>query len=288
MLGWNPADRLFYWPSRQVYQDPRDYGLACETVFFDSEPGLRLHGFFFPARGEPLGTVLHAHGNAGNVTAHFPLVAWLPPLGWNVLCFDYRGYGRSEGRITRAGSIRDTHAALDYLLGRPDVDGGRLVAFGQSIGGAIATVVAAGRPELRALVIDGAFARYREIARDVIAAHPLSFVASWWAPWVIVSDGSDPEDAIGRISPRPVMVVHGRNDGIVPWQMGRRLYEAAGEPKEFWLLDNVGHLEASAYNGEEMGPCISAFFRRAIEGRPVEDEGARGGTPAGQVSAVGG
>jgi len=127
MIG---CDRFFYYPNAHEYGSPQEFRLACESVSFHAADGTRLHGWFFPAEGEPVGTVLHLHGNAGNITGHFHHVAWLPGAGWNVLCFDYRGYGRSEGRVTRAGTIADAHGALNHLLGRPDVDAGRIVALG--------------------------------------------------------------------------------------------------------------------------------------------------------------
>ena len=98
MLGWNPCDSLFYYPTKKLYERPEKSGLRFESVFFETEDGERLHGLFFHAVSAPLGTVVHFHGNAGNVTGHWPLIAWLPPAGWNVLCFDYRGFGQSTGR----------------------------------------------------------------------------------------------------------------------------------------------------------------------------------------------
>ncbi|UCG33952.1 MAG: alpha/beta hydrolase, partial [Phycisphaerales bacterium] len=141
MFRWYPADRLFYYPTVKTYESPESSGLAAEPVYFQSADRVRLHGLFFPAAESPRGTVLHFHGNAGNVTGHWPFIAWLPPAGWNVLCFDYRGFGCSQGRISQRGSVLDVHAALDYVLSRPDVDPARVVAFGQSLGGAVAVVV---------------------------------------------------------------------------------------------------------------------------------------------------
>jgi fermentation-respiration switch protein FrsA (DUF1100 family) len=262
MLG---CDRLFYHPTRREYDRPERLNLAYESVSFATGDGLRLHGWFFPAVGRAIGTVLHIHGNAGNVTAHFHQIRWLPEAGWNVLCFDYRGYGESEGRVTRAGTIVDSHAALDYLLGRPDVDSERIVGFGQSLGGAIGIVLAAERKELRGLAIDGAFDHYRDIARWHIRQNPLLFLAAWWLPSLLMEDGYDAIDHIARVSPNPLLIMHGTADSIVPAHMAEKLYGAAREPKELWLVEGADHYQAMDELGDVTHPRLAAFFRACVE-----------------------
>jgi len=262
MLGCNG---LFYHPTGREYDRPERLRLTYESVFFSTANGLRLHGWFFPAVGPAAGTVLHIHGNAGNVTAHFHQVRWLPEADWNVLCFDYRGYGRSQGRISREGSIADTHAALDYLLARPDVDRERIVAFGQSLGGAIGIVLAAERTDLRGLAVDGAFHHYRDIARYHIRHNPLLFVTAWWVPPLLMTDGYDPIDYVARISPRPLLVMHGKADRIVPAFMGEKLHAAAREPKELWLIDGVDHYQALEELADVTRPRLLRFFRKCLD-----------------------
>jgi uncharacterized protein len=212
------------------------------------------------------GTVLHLHGNAGNITGHFLHTSWLPAAGWNVLCFDYRGYGRSEGRVSRAGTIMDAHAALDHLLQRPDVDSNRIVAFGQSLGGAIGIVLAAERREVRGLAVDGAFDSYRRIASWHVRRNPLLLVTAWWYPRVAVNTEYDPIEAVGRISPRPIFIMHGTADRVVDPAMARRLYDAAGEPKELWLVEGADHYGAMQEHAEEANHRLLEFFRRSVTG----------------------
>ncbi|HUN82536.1 MAG TPA: alpha/beta hydrolase, partial [Phycisphaerae bacterium] len=97
MLG---CDRVFYYPDRRVHGDPAEHGLKYEDVYFAAPDGVRLHGWFFPATKPATGTVLHIHGNAANVSAHYEFIRWLPAAGYNVLTFDYRGYGQSGGHVT--------------------------------------------------------------------------------------------------------------------------------------------------------------------------------------------
>lgn len=264
MLG---CDGLFYYPNRHEYARPKA-PLSFEEVTFASSEGVRLHGWFFPACGRARGTVLHLHGNAGNLTGHFQHVSWLPQAGWNVLVFDYRGYGRSSGRMSRAGSIADAHAALDYLLARGDAVAGPIVAFGQSLGGAIGIVLAAERPEIAALAVDGAFDSYRRIASWHIRRNPLLLVSVWWLPGLLMSDTYNPIDSVARIAPRPLLIMHGQADQVVDPAMARRLYEAAGQPKELWLIPEADHYGAMQDHPDEAKARLLRFFATAAASRP--------------------
>ncbi len=263
-------DRFFYHPNRCDYGSPADLGLTFETVVIPSTGGVRLHGWFFPARPPVAGTILHLHGNAGNVSGHFQHVAWLPADHWSVLCFDYRGYGRSTGRVTRAGTLEDARAALDFLLARGDVDPDRVAVFGQSLGGAVGIVLAAERQEVRGIIADGAFDSYRRIAGHHILRNPLLLALAWWAPWFIGRD-FDPIDHVARIAPRRILIMHGTADEIVPVSMARRLHAAAGEPRELWLVEHANHYEAMQERFDKARPRLLAFLQRCIadpHGRP--------------------
>jgi fermentation-respiration switch protein FrsA (DUF1100 family) len=272
------CDSFFYYPSQRVWDSPGDFGLRSEDVRFRTSDGVLLHGWFLPAdhgarahdaSRAARGTVVHFHGNAENITAHLALVEWLPRRGFNLLMFDYRGYGESQGRVSRAGTIRDGHAALDYALSRPDVDPQRVFAFGQSLGGAVAVVVAAERPEFRAVVVESAFGRYRGIA----ACH-LRRTMRWEAParWLagsLISGGHDPIDVVGRIAPRPLLVLTAERDAICLPELGRELYEAAGEPREYRLIADAGHLELSTVGGTALHQEICDWLERAAENAPA-------------------
>lgn len=261
------GDRFFYHPNVCRYDSPEAHGLTYEPVWFSAADGPRLHGWFFPAIGQPKGAVLHLHGNAGNITGHFPHVSWLPERGWNVLCFDYRGYGQSQGRVTRAGTIADAHAALDYLLHRPDLDAGGIIVFGQSLGGAIGIVLVAERPEVRGLAVDGAFDSYRRVVSWHVRRNPLLFVVGWWVPQLAMGDGYDPIEYVGQIAPRPLFIMHGRADTIVPVSAGERLYAAAGQPKLCWFIEGADHYEAMQDMANEAQQRLLAFFESCLERR---------------------
>lgn len=253
-------DSKFYYPDKKAYDRPEDYDLAYEDVWFPTSDGLKLHGWFLPAEGQPRGAVVHFHGNAANVSGHVGLIDWLPRLGYHVLMFDYRGYGRSAGKITRAGTIRDGHAALDYALTRPEAQGLPVFAYGQSLGGAVAIVVAADRPEIRAVVAESPFSSYRAIA----ARHLVRLVRAQWLAKLLtavtISDGYDPIAAVSRLAPRPLLVIAAENDQICFPELAQELYSAAAEPKSYWLVPGVEHLGISIDAREELTGRVQALF----------------------------
>lgn len=259
-------DRVFYHPDRRQRGSPTDHSLSFEDVYFPREDRIRLHGWFLPAAngGPARATVLHLHGNAANITGHYEFIRWLPDAGYNVLTFDYQGYGRSKGSVTRNGTIDDALAALDYLRRRPDVNSQRIVIFGQSIGGAVAAVLGAlRRDQVRAVAIDSSFSGYRAITRYHVMRNPWLTVLAWWLPYTI-SAGLDPIDYVGRISPVPLLFIHGRADRIAPWEMSQELYEAAKEPKDLWLIDDLDHTEVWEEHPEEARARLLDFFDRAL------------------------
>lgn len=256
-------DGKFYYPDDEVYVRPEELGVAYHDVTFPTRDGLTLHGWFLPARGTPRGTVVHFHGNAANVTAHLPLVEWLPRAGYHVLMFDYRGYGRSEGRVTRAGTIADGHAALDYALTREESRGLPLFAYGQSLGGAVAIVVAAERPEVAAVVAESPFSGYRRIAvrhaQRLVRWGSLARLLVWWT----ISAGYDPIDVVGRIAPRPLLLIAAEHDAICFPESARELHAAAGEPKDYWEAPEAEHLDILGTWPNELMDRITAFFEQA-------------------------
>ncbi len=253
---------LFFQPSGHIYGDPADSGLKYEALKFNSADGTALTGMFFPAAGTPLGTVVHFHGNASNMTAHYPYSAWLSKEGFNVFIFDYRGYGASGGKPTLDGLVEDGIAALEQAKKLPGAEAGKIIILGQSLGGAIAVAAAAESGfKPAALVLEGTFYSYRSIGSAVLRRRWFTWPAAW-LPWVAVNGRHSPADYIGKIT-CPKLFIHSGEDPVVPFSQGRKLYEAAGEPKEFWAVRG-GHIDAFYSQRETYGPKLVEFLRKAL------------------------
>ena len=260
MIGCN---RLFYYPSARQYSTPSDLAVPVEEVEFKSADGTSLHGWLLrpPGGREALGTVVHFHGNAQNLSSHVRFVDWLAERGYNVFVLDYRGYGRSGGSPKRAGVIADSRAALEYIRGRKDIDASRLLVLGQSLGGACAlAALGEGSTEgVRAIAIDSAFLSYRQVANSVLGGTVLTrpLVA------LLISREHDPEDTIARLAGIPLLFIHGDRDGIVPLSNGQALFEAAPEPKKFLLVPGARHMHA--IEGETKDELVKFFAESLVD-----------------------
>lgn len=263
---------VFYYPSTQRFTDPSRLGIPVDEVTFTSQDGTKLSGWFF--RGAPRNeapapaTVVHFHGNAENLSSHFRYAVWLVPEGFNLFVWDYRGYGRSEGRVSRGGIREDARAAMRYVKQRPDVDPDQIIVFGQSLGGAIAVTAAADEREgVRAVVIESAFSSYRQIAREKLAGFWLSWPLQWPLSF-LVSDRFSPVDVINAISPIPVLVIHETVDPIVPFHHSERLYAAAAEPKALWAVAGSGHTATFTKYGVVYRPALLSYLRSRLDSAP--------------------
>ena len=244
--GLMGCSNAFFFPYHEHVLTPNQLGLAYEDVYFNANDGTRLHGWWLPAQGQALGTILFLHGNAENISTHIMAVRWLPARQFNVFLLDYRGYGASAGEPTLAGVQDDVGSALRMLLARPDVNPDRLVVFGQSVGGSIAIYNVAHTPyrrHIKALVVESAFASYRQITREKLAGFWLTWPFQWPLSWT-VSDDYDPSAAVASISAIPLLIIHGDHDPIVPLHHGQRLFEQAREPKQLWIVSGGGHIQA--------------------------------------------
>lgn len=272
-LGSGCVNGLFFHPDPVVYQTPAARGLPFEEVVFRGEDGTRLTGWFVPARGTATGTVVHVHGNAQNMTAHFSFSAWLPAEGFNLFVFDGRGYGESEGRAERRGLVADTRAALRTVANRPDVDPGRIVVLGQSLGGALAIAALGGGdnlPPVRALAVDSAFSSYRGIVREKIAALPVLNLLRWPLAALIVGNHCSPDAALEHLPPMPIVFLHGTADRVVSSVHSVRLYKRARTPKALWVIPGGAHTEALMRDDPRYRRQLVAFFQAALE-TPLAD-----------------
>jgi len=237
---------FFFQPQRAQVRTPDEIPVAYEDVYLHAADGVRLHAWFLPAQGTVKGTILHLHGNAENISTHIGSVYWLPARGFNVFMLDYRGYGLSLGTPTLAGVQLDIDAAMATLLRRRDVDPQRIVVLGQSLGGAFAVYNVTHSPfrkHIRALVIDSTFTGFREITREKLASFWLTWPFQYPISWTVDDDYS-PIEFIAQVSPIPLLIIQGEEDGIVPVHHAQVLYAAARQPKTLWIEKGVGHIRS--------------------------------------------
>lgn len=238
---------FIYFPERDLVGRPAEVGLEYEEAHFIASDGVRLHGWFIP--GERDVTWLWFHGNAGNISHRIDNLRLLQDaLQVNVLLFDYRGYGQSEGSPSEEGTYRDADAALDYLLARPDVEPERIVYFGRSLGAAVAVDLAARRPPA-GLIVESPFTSVSDLARHHY----------WFLPvWPFLHTKYDALEKIRDVD-APTLVLHGDRDDTVPHDFGQRLFEAAREPKHFYTIDGAGHNDTYVVGGASYFARLRAF-----------------------------
>ena len=237
---------FIFFPTKHPDGDWDPAYLAFEDVWFTSADGVKLHGWYVPHES-PVAYLLVAHGNAGNLSHRAPLLAQLHRrVGAAVLIFDYRGYGRSEGSPEEAGIIADAEAARGWLARRAGVDAGDVVLYGESLGGGV-MVDLAGRTPTKALILESTFTSLPDVAARVF-------------PWIPVHLAMrtrlDSLSKIGRHRGR-LLQFHGDADAVIPYDLGRKLFEAANEPKRFVTL--VGH-DHNDPPPEEMFEAMRAFL----------------------------
>lgn len=222
LLLWFERNQVWS-PTRWMGSTPADAGLAYEDVSFVASDGPRLHGWWVPAEVDAP-VVLFFHGNGGNISHRVGTLAQLNRLGFSVFIFDFRGYGKSRGRLSEAGTYLDAQAAWEYVRGPLAVPADRIVLMGRSLGGALATDLAT-RVNARCLIVESAFVSVPEIGREFYPLLPIGL-------------GRIRYDSLAKI-PRinmPVLVMHGPSDRVIPYRHGQRLYEAAVDPKEWYDL----------------------------------------------------
>lgn len=260
-------DNLFYHPDGREYSTPSKDGYTYENVQFLSEDGTKLSGWFIPAKGKALGTVIHFHGNAQNMSAHYSYVSWLPSNGFNLFVFDYRGYGKSEGKLSRKGVYQDSVAAVEYIKTRSDIDQNKLILFGQSLGGANAMAVA-GSTEFEGIigvVSDSAFSSYKGVATDHAGIlKPFAYL--------LIGNKYSPKKVVKNISPTPLVIIHGTHDPVVPYKHAEILFKKAREPKNLWTIEGGQHTEALGRFRQEVAPRLHQLFKSWVETEKISNQ----------------
>ncbi|WP_355659637.1 alpha/beta hydrolase [Halomonas salifodinae] len=260
-LAWAFQERLLYLPhlGRDPIATPADRGLSFDAVTLTTEDGLALDAWWLPAEA-PRGTLLFFHGNAGNISHRLASLVQFHRLGLSVLILDYRGYGQSEGRPSETGTARDARAAWQWLMARDEAPG-EVVLFGRSLGAAVATELgaalsAAGTPP-GAVILESPFRSVPALGQRLYPFLPVR----WLARLEYEVEGRVAEIAA------PLLVIHSRDDEIIPFAEGQAVHAAAGEPKALLVIGG-GHNTGFLDSEPEYSAGIDAFLDSAGLPRP--------------------
>lgn len=241
-----------YYPEHIISADPSNIGLEFESISFKTEDRVKLSGWFIPSEGAS-DVILFFHGNAGNISHRLESIQIFHRLGLNVFIFDYRGYGQSDGRPSEIGTYRDAEAAWQYLVKERQVSPNRIIVFGRSLGGAVAAWLAH-KHTPGALVLESGFTSIPEIAAKLYPYLPVRLLSRYKYNTAEYLDEVD----------CPVLIVHSREDEIMPFSHGQQLFERARGPKEFLEISGT-HNEGFITSGERYIEGLNTFISEYLE-----------------------
>lgn len=247
-LRW--FERANLWaPTRKFYGDPSAVGLSYEDVYFQTEDGVKLNGWYVPSE-KPVAAMLFCHGNGGNISYRTESLRQFNTLNLNVFIFDYRGYGKSRGWLTEEGTYRDAAAAFRWLKKKnPDIP---IILFGRSLGANIAADLAT-KVDAAALIYESGFNSVQDLGSELFPFLPVRWVTKYtYNGLEKIKDGK-----------KPILVIHSKDDEIIPFHHGKKLFEAAPEPKRFLEISG-GHNDGFVVSEESYLNGIRTFFDEMI------------------------
>lgn len=245
-LFFTQTGRIFPSPKEGI-ATPADWGMRYEEITIKSQDNL-LKGWWIPGE-EKAPVLIFFHGNGSNIHDLEGRARLLGALQWGMVFFDYRGYGQSQGEASEEGVYDDALAVRDYLLVALGVKGERLIYYGHSLGGAVATWLAVRHPPL-GLVLEGAFTSLPDLAADYYPYLPVRILARY------VLDSAARMESIHR----PILVIHSADDMVVPFRHGERLFALAGEPKRMVTVQG-SHNDGFVSLGKRGAEEIREFFK---------------------------
>jgi len=242
-------DALIYYPARAIVSTPDAAGMAYEPFVVRTADGNDITGWFIPSDSERA-VLLYCHGNGGNISHRMRLLSQFNRLGLSVCIFDYRGYGTSSGSPSEEGTYLDADAVWNYLVGKREIPSSRIILFGHSLGGGVASHLATEHTP-RALILESTFTSMPDIGAEVLSFLPARLLSRY---------AYDNVANVRRLHV-PLLVIHSSDDEMIPYELGRRLFEAANEPKEFVRISG-GHDDGYLVSEDRFIRAIDSFISR--------------------------
>jgi hypothetical protein len=239
--------RSLFFPSKRIEHTPATAGLEFTDTFFKTKDNKTINGWFIPAKDSEF-TILFFHGNGGNISHRLDKIKILNNIGLNVFIIDYRGYGKSQGKPSEKGVYLDASAAYDYLVKILGVGPDSIIVYGESLGGAVAIELCT-KVTAKGLIIEETFTSIRDMAKIIYPYFPSVFVA----------DRFNSLTRAGKIS-IPKLFIHSRNDDIVPFSLGEKLYKKAREPKHLVVISG-GHNNAFLESEQDYTGYVKNFVK---------------------------
>lgn len=237
-----------YFPVREIKFYPSSVNLEFKNFDFYTADKLIINAWYIPC-DQAKYTLLFCHGNAGNIMDRLDKIKLLHQIGLNILIFDYRGYGKSQGNPSEKGLYLDAQAAYEYLVNTLKVNPQEIILYGESLGSAIAIDLASSKP-VAGMIIEGGFSSGRDMARKIYPFIPSFFVSNIY-------------DSLAKVKAiqAPALFIHGSQDQVVPLKLARKLFQAANNPKEF--LELPGDHDATFFNSwQKVKASILALMRK--------------------------
>ena len=244
--------RYVYYPERNLTADPGQLGLRFDSVYFETADGLTLSAWFIPG-DNTRGVILFCHGNAGNISHRLESIQIFHQLGLDVFIFDYRGYGQSEGKPSEQGTYQDAEAAWRYLIEERQLAPADIIVFGRSLGGTVASWLARSHTP-GALILESTFTSLRDVASTLYPYLPVRLLLRFQYNTAEYLRGVN----------CPVLIVHSRDDEIMPFSQGRRLFDIAREPKHFLEITGT-HNEGFIASGKHYEAGLNGFISEYAE-----------------------
>lgn len=232
---------LFY-PKKDLPFKPDFFEVDYEPITIETKETY-LSGWFLKAKTPSKGTIVFLHGNGGNISYNLFSSFWLPHYGYNVIAFDYSGYGLSKGEPTLEKVNQDIHLIFDWAIAHTKKDK-KLFVYGQSLGGALAITNLAQYPQqsrFEKLIVEGGFTRYKTIANEMSKKNLFSYPLSWFS-FIVEHEALAPINNIEKID-IPLVILHGKQDKVINYHHALQLYRKAKEPKSLWLVEGYGHID---------------------------------------------